>query len=169
MFFGRLRDDDSFGLVAFDTSATVLIPCTRKDQLGSEHVFAVVKGIGTRGGTNLRCGFECGTEALRSRKGELGKGEPAKEPAKEAVKEAGKDNGDPISKELFRLVMLTDVNDDMGLAAEFVQARSAEGLHTTIVGISDDFRSETCQRLAEVRGFNYFCATEDADLKRHLF
>lgn len=65
--------------------------------------------------------------------------------------------------------MLTDVNDNMGVAEEFVRKVSDETIHTTIVGISDDFQSETCQRLADIRGFNYFCATEDADLKHYLF
>ena len=39
----------------------------------------------------------------------------------------------------------------------------------TIVGISDDFQSSVCESLVEVRGFNYFCATEIGDLRKYLF
>ena len=148
MFYGKLRDSDCFGLVVFDTSAKILVPCTRKGQLDAEHVFSTINQIHTQGGTNLRCGFEAGTEALRTYFKSLAKDEQQYE---------------------NRLVMLTDVNDNMGVAEEFIRKVSEETIHTTIVGISEDFRSETCQRLSEIRGFNYFCATENEDLKKHLF
>lgn len=65
MFYSKLRDSDGFGLVIFDTSAKVLVPCARKSQHSTEHVLAIINQIGTHGGTNLRCGFEEGTAALR--------------------------------------------------------------------------------------------------------
>lgn len=37
-------------------------------------------------------------------------------------------------------------------------------MNTTIIGISSEFRSNTCEKLTNVRGFNYFCAVEDSDL-----
>jgi hypothetical protein len=40
----------------------------------------------------------------------------------------------------------------------------SSGINTTIIGISDDFNSKTCERLNNVKGFNYFCAVEDSDL-----
>ena len=39
----------------------------------------------------------------------------------------------------------------------------------TLIGISDSFRSETCEKLKNIKGFNYFCAVENEDLKKHLF
>ncbi len=41
-------------------------------------------------------------------------------------------------------------------------------MHTTIIGISDEFQSSTCECLCEVKGFNYFCAVDDLDLAKHL-
>ncbi len=38
-----------------------------------------------------------------------------------------------------------------------------------MIGISDDFISSSCEALNEVKGFNYFCATEISDLKKYLF
>ncbi len=68
-----------------------------------------------------------------------------------------------------RLIMLTDVNDNMGASSGFVQKVSQSGIHMTIVGISEEFRSETCEELAEIKGFNYMCAVKDEDLKKYLF
>jgi len=56
--------------------------------------------------------------------------------------------------------MLTDVCDN-SLADEkdFIEKASSEtGTTLTIVGISDEFKSDVCESLKNVKGFNYFCA-----------
>ena len=39
----------------------------------------------------------------------------------------------------------------------------------TIVGISTEFNSKTCEDLKGTKGFNYFCATNDEDIMKYLF
>ena len=39
----------------------------------------------------------------------------------------------------------------------------------TIIGISKEFKSETCEVLKNIKGFNYFCATNDDDIKKNVF
>lgn len=39
---------------------------------------------------------------------------------------------------------------------------------TTIIGVSSDFQSSTCEKLKEVKNFNYFCAVEEKDLQTYL-
>lgn len=66
--------------------------------------------------------------------------------------------------------MLTDVCDN-SVANEHLLIKDISETNmvgTTIIGVSSDFRSETCEKLKEVRGFNYFCAVENADLKTYL-
>ena len=60
-----------------------------------------------------------------------------------------------------RIVMLTDVGDNsMTDATKFVEeVADSQNIHTTIIGVSDDFVSSTCEKMNEVEGFNYFCAT----------
>ena len=66
--------------------------------------------------------------------------------------------------------MLTDVEDNsISQSKKFIQSVEQSNIHTTIIGISDQFRSEVCEELIEVKGFNYFCATEIDDLNRYLF
>ena len=55
-------------------------------------------------------------------------------------------------------------------ATKFVEeVAHSQNIHTTIIGVSDDFISSTCEKMNEVEGFNYFCATEVEDLKKYLF
>lgn len=42
---------------------------------------------------------------------------------------------------------------------KFVEEIESSEIHTTIIGISDAFKSDVCEELSEVKGFNYFCAT----------
>ena len=39
----------------------------------------------------------------------------------------------------------------------------------TIIGISDSFKSSVCEQLKNVKGFNYFCAVDQQDLKKYVF
>lgn len=66
--------------------------------------------------------------------------------------------------------MLTDVCDNsiQNENALIEEISSQNNVGTTIIGVSSDFRSETCEKLTQVRGFNYFCAVEDKDLDTYL-
>lgn len=44
-----------------------------------------------------------------------------------------------------------------------------EGVNLTVVGISTEFRSEVCEKLKNVKGFNYFCAVNQEDIKKYVF
>jgi hypothetical protein len=68
-----------------------------------------------------------------------------------------------------RIVMLTDVGDNSVTTTEqFITSMQSQGINTTIIGVSDDFVASTCERLTNVKGFNYFCAIEDSDLMKHI-
>ena len=66
--------------------------------------------------------------------------------------------------------MLTDVCDN-SLSSEkgYLEEFAAKSINTTIIGVSEDFRSNICEVFKNVKGFNYFSATEDEDLKKYLF
>ena len=64
MFYSKLRTDDAFGLVVFDTVGETVIPCTKKSELEEEAVFELVESIQTRGGTTLFSGFNEGANNI---------------------------------------------------------------------------------------------------------
>ena len=58
-----------------------------------------------------------------------------------------------------RIVMLTDVGDNsVGGEQKLISEISKSGVNTTIIGVSTDFKSSTCEKLIAEKGFNYMCA-----------
>lgn len=51
----------------------------------------------------------------------------------------------------------------------YLEHYAQKGIHTTIIGISEDFQSSICEVFKNIKGFNYFSATQDDDLKKYLF
>lgn len=43
--------------------------------------------------------------------------------------------------------MLTDVNDNFGPCGPILNTISSSNIHTTIIGISEEFQSKTCEAL----------------------
>ena len=69
------------------------------------------------------------------------------------------------------MIILSDVCDSSityGLQAIKDAARD-HNIHLTIVGISDEFNSKTCEDLKDTKGFNYFCAVTEEDVLKYLF
>lgn len=65
--------------------------------------------------------------------------------------------------------MLTDVGDNSIAGEEkLIRDISDAGVSTTIIGVSTDFKSSTCEKLIQVKGFNYLCAVENSDLQTYL-
>lgn len=66
--------------------------------------------------------------------------------------------------------MLTDVNDNsIEEERKLIEDISNSSIGLTIIGISDEFKSDVCERLKNTHGFNYFCAVETDDLKKYLY
>lgn len=147
MFVSKLRAGDSFGLVTFNNSGVTVVPCARKESFDVNVLFALVDSIRTSGGTTLKSGFDEGERCLRTYLESAAKGDSSEN----------------------RLVMLTDVCDNEGINPAFIAKVGESDIHTTVIGISEEFQSATCERLVEFRGFNYFCAVEDEHLKKYLF
>lgn len=148
MFISKMRPTDSFGLIAFDTQADVVIEQTKIANLNLNDTFKLLEKIKTRGGTTIKYGFEAAQNMLY-----------------EFVL-----TNQCVNSE-NRIVMLTDVCDNsISTQREFLEKASAEtGTTLTIVGISEEFRSEVCEDLKNVKGFNYFCAVNQDDIKKYVF
>lgn len=148
MFFKKLNAHDVFSLVTFSNDAATLIPSTFVKDLDEAAVAAIVDRDFKMGGTVLKSGF---IEAEKNFK-DFNYGTPLAEVQHER-----------------RIIMLTDVCDNsMENENEFVRGLSDSAIHCTIIGVSEEFRSETCEKLVKIKGFNYFCATEDSDLQKYL-
>lgn len=148
MFFKKLNAEDVFSLVTFSNDAATLIPSTFVRDLDEAAVNAIIDQEFKMGGTVLKSGF---VEAEKNF--------------------TNFEYGTPLAevKHERRIIMLTDVNDNsFEKENEFITILSHSAIHCTIIGISDEFNSSTCEKLIKTKGFNYFCATEDSDLQKYL-
>ena len=46
---------------------------------------------------------------------------------------------------------------------------NANNIHTSIIGISTEFQSQSCEVFKDIKGFNYFCAVNQEDIKKYIF
>lgn len=146
MLFNKLRPTDIFSLVTFSNTGDTLIPSEYVANLDRATVSEIVDKEFQMGGTVLKTGF---AEAEKN--------------FKNFKYTEGTEN---LEK---RIIMLTDVGDNsVETENEFIQMLSESNIHSTIIGVSEDFRSETCEKLIKIKGFNYFCAVEDSDLQKYL-
>lgn len=148
MFISLLRPNDSFGMVVFNQVGHLIIEQQFKKDL-SNSVFDKLETIVTNGGTKIANGMVKSKQVLL-----------------DFVEEEGLSG-----KCENRIIMLTDVCDNsIEGSLEFVkEASNNESVFLTIVGISNEFRSETCEALKNVKGFNYFCAVSHEDIKKNIF
>ena len=67
--------------------------------------------------------------------------------------------------------MLTDVCDNsISNHKNFIEeTANANNIHTSIIGISTEFQSQSCEVFKEIKGFNYFCAVNQEDIKKYVF
>ena len=148
MFYSKLRPEDSLGLVIFNHKAYTLMEQTTKKQIAEEELFAILNQLKPSGTTSLQMGFEMAAELL----GAYNEKVETKCPSEN------------------RIIMVTDVCDNSveGVRA-FIEEASKSTMFVTIIGISSEFQSGTCERMKDIKGFNYFSAIDDEDLMKHIF
>jgi uncharacterized protein YegL len=146
MLYDKLKGDDVFTLVTFHTSAQTIIESSFVKDLDRKNVERLVYGQFESGGTTVAAGFE---EAQKN------------------ITRFRKHN--ELKDYEHRIVMLTDVGDNSVAGEEkLIQDITEAGVSTTIIGVSTDFQSSTCERLIKIKGFNYLCAVENQDLQTYL-
>lgn len=147
MFISKLRPDDSVGMVTFNDSTNVIFTPTLKKEIGSD-IFERLDQIQASGGTALTNGFNLSKTLL----------------LKQMAKQKGKNYEN-------RIIIISDVEDNSVTQSVKLIQRAAvkENVHLSIVGISADFNSQTCEALKDTKGFNYFCAVDIDDILKYLF
>ena len=69
-----------------------------------------------------------------------------------------------------RVLMITDVCDESfsGQKEYITNMAEKNNIHLTIIGVSNEFKSQICEKFTEIKGFNYFCAVKESDLKQYI-
>ena len=140
MFISKLQPQDSVGMTTFDDKAHLIFePILKKDI--DQGIYEKLDSIRANGQNTLIDGFTMSRDLL----------------LKQMKTHTGNHNCEN------RVVILSDVCDDsITHSLQVVKdAANQHDIHLTIVGISTDFQSYTCEDLRDTKGFNYFCATSE--------
>ncbi|CAJ1410018.1 unnamed protein product [Effrenium voratum] len=138
---GPLQPQDGFGLATFTSSAEVLQPLTRRQDLDLETLLPRIAQLRAGGGTTMAAGLEAAARAA----------------------------GPPQAQRQRRLLFLTDMDDlSPGQLDTMVAEQAANGLYVSFVGIGMDFNADLAEVLTRHRGSNYFCVTRHEELYKTM-
>jgi Ca-activated chloride channel family protein len=156
----NLDDDDSFAIVQFHTSASMLAPRRTKREhqaemskndgfftaASSPRYVQALDSLQARGGTDLAAGLQAGYDQFdRSKQAPVG-----------------------VERRMF---VLTDAMPNSGEFRFGETARhmaTSASVHMTFVGIGVDFNADLAEELATVPGFNYLSSRNQTDVVMRL-
>jgi Ca-activated chloride channel family protein len=145
----HLNDDDRFGMVVFNSRATVAKPVRSVGNTDMAAISRHIKEITPTGGTNMEAGMRLGRSLLN-----------------------GYEDADPEEYE-NRLIFLTDAMPNtgqisrhglFGMAEEYASQR----IYTTFIGVGVDFQTELVNFITRIRGANYYSILAGWEFKQRL-
>jgi len=151
---GHLKENDSFGLVLFNTVATVLQPLKLWKDINQAKLKETILRIEAGGGTDMSAGFVCATKLIEEHLPKLG-----------AVSKADTEN---------RIIFLTDMNPNAGETSSnglfgMASRNDAKGIYATFVGVGLDFNTDLVEHITtNIRGANYLSVQSPKEFKKQM-
>jgi Ca-activated chloride channel family protein len=147
----HLRDEDSLGIVLFDSSAYLAKPLRKVALTDMEAIKKHILALYARGGTNWSAGYKAGVKLFESY------GEALKDPQHY-------DN---------RIIFITDAMPNRGELSKkglfgMVDNAAKKGIYTTFIGVGVDFNSDLVERVSKTRGANYYSIHSAESFKKRL-
>ena len=145
----HLNEEDSFGMVLFDSNAYLAKPLRKVNQTDINSIKDHILEIRDQGGTNMSAGMDLGTNLFEEYK-----------------------YTDPSEYE-NRIIFLTDAMPNLGDTSKDglfgrMQQNADDFLHTTFVGIGLDFNTELMEKITKVRGANYYSINSSEQFKKRM-
>ena len=142
-FITNINDNDNISIIEFDNDAKVVIPMTKGNifKKNLKKFSEKIQKLNIGGGTNL---FSALNESYTIMKNE--------------------------SKNNFkRIIFITDMDyfDDSKFN-DLCRKCSEENIFITFLGISEDFNTELVEKVADMKGCNYYVIRNEKDIQRYL-
>ncbi|ETO19583.1 hypothetical protein RFI_17646 [Reticulomyxa filosa] len=154
----QLKDNDSIGIVTFNTQCEVLFPLTVWKQANAESLKKVITSVVAGGGTDLSVAFAGASKVLKEKR--------------------AKDSSSVPSNTQYRILFLTDMQPNSGERRKtglfgLAEECANEQIYTTFVGVGEDFGSDLAQYIStDLKGAQYMTvrtAKEFEDLMTENF
>ena len=146
---GHLGEGDRFGLVVFNNEAFLVDPLTLVEDKDLLRLKDRILDIEADGGTNMEAGMER-ARRLFDRLGIADRSEYEN-----------------------RIIFITDAMPNlgetraMGLSA-ILEEEASRGIYTTFIGVGVDFNSELAERIATIRGANYYSVHSEDEFQSRM-
>lgn len=140
-----LRPNDRIAVSAFNQDGHLVQPLTTMQEMIPEDFLDPVRALHTNGGTKLAAGMQIG---------------------RKNVYQVGNDNTQHRHR---RILFLTDMGEMYAQELDaMIQQNADEGVFVSIVAMGAEFNSSLTETVTKNKGSNYFCATNEAQLRECL-
>jgi Ca-activated chloride channel homolog len=145
----HLNDGDSFGMVLFDTEASLAKPLNPVAETDMDAIKDHILQITAGGSTNLDAGMQMATGLF------------------DDIAESD------AAKVENRIIILTDAQPNTGDTSrtgfmETTEANSLNHLYTTFIGIGVDFNTDLIESITKIRGSNYYSVHSSSEFKTRM-
>jgi len=145
----HLNEDDSFGVVLYNSQAHVAKPLNPVGETDMNAIRGHISDVSAGGGTNMDDGFGKAIEMLRP-----------------------ETDSDPEEVE-NRVVFMTDAMPNTGRTGrgslvEAIEDAAEDGIYTTFVGMGIDANEDLIESLSYVRGANHYFVHSVSEFKQRL-
>ena len=145
----QLNDDDSLGIVLFESSAHLAKPLNLVGDVDMEAIKEHILEVEATGGTNFENGYIEATELFE---------------------EYGLTDSDEYEN---RIIVITDAMPNYGTTTkegllEYVEENADDGIYTTFIGVGVDFNTELVNQISSVRGGNYYSVSSAEEFKTRM-
>ncbi len=147
----RLKDDDSLGIVLFDSVSYLAKPLRSVRATDMQAIKEHILKLKPKGGTNWSKGYKKGVKLFE-------KLSTLKRDPKEYEN---------------RIIFITDAMPNRGELSEkglfgMVDNAAKEGIYTTFIGVGIDFNADLLERVSKTKGANYYSVHSNEDFKKRL-
>ena len=145
----QLKDDDRFGLVLFESTATKMKDLELIEETDIERLKQRILQIQDTGGTNFEAGYIEATDLLDEY--------------------VGADSDEYEN----RIIVITDAMPNTGRTDRegligMVEDNADNGIYTTFIGVGVDFNTELIQTISDVRGANYYSVHSSDEFEERM-
>ncbi len=139
----KLNDEDNITISKFNEKSEIIFSYQKVSELKKGNYATEIEKLEARGGTNI-------LEALKGAYNSMTK----KYCNKNIIR---------------RIIVVTDMEDELDKSlTEFCEKISEEGIYVTILGISNNFRTDMAEFASHIKGANYVVIKEIKDINKYL-
>ena len=139
----KLNDEDNITISKFNQNSETVFPYQKVSELKKKDYVSEIGKLKAKGNTNILKAFISAYNLMT--------------------------NGVVNKNKMRRMIIITDMKDKINnQLTKFCEKISNEGIYVTILGISNNFRTDFAELTSHIKGANYVVIRESKDIYKYL-